>query len=228
MTRPFIEDFRRRRSQVRRYMSVVAKADRETEASGGREMDLARLHVLRAGTFLILYNLIEASARGALDGIHDALISGRVPFGDLTPSLRREVVKGFRRKQDPEDHVGLVEMPIDFVAMSLDADHQFSGNVDAKLIRKIATTYGFSDATETTRTRDGADLLTIKNARNDLAHGLKTYDEIGRNYSARNMIEIGFRSLLYVENIIHNIDSYIDSAGYRISNQVDESQFELF
>lgn len=215
MTRAFVEDFQRRRSQVRRYLSVVSRADRETRAGGGRPVDLARLHVLRAGTFLILYNLVEASARGALDEVHDVMISGRVAFGDLSPSLRREVVKGFRRKSDPDDHVGLIDMPIDFVAMSLDADHQFSGNVDAKLIRKIAGTYGFSHATDRAVTHDGADLLTIKDVRNDLAHGLKTYDEVGRAYAARALLEIGIRSLAYVEGILKNVEDYLDASGFR-------------
>ena len=214
MTRAFVEDFRRRRSQVRRYLSVVAKADRETQAGGGRPVDLARVHVLRAGTFLILYNLIEASARGALDGVHDTMIGQRVAFGSLSPSLRREVVKGFRRKKDPDDHVLLADMPIDFVAMSLDADHQFSGNVDARLIRKIAGTYGFSHYTDEARTRDGADLLTIKDVRNDLAHGLKTYDEIGRDYSARSLLEISVRSLAYIKAILDNVDDYLEASGY--------------
>ncbi|WP_288586510.1 MAE_28990/MAE_18760 family HEPN-like nuclease [uncultured Methylobacterium sp.] len=214
MTRPFIDDFQRRRAQVRRYLSVVSKADREAEAAGNRAVDLARLHVLRAGTFLILYNLIEASARGALDEIHDTMISGRVRFDDLTPSLRREVVKGFRRKQDPDDHIGLVDMPIDFVAMSLDADHQFSGNVDAKLIRKIAGVYGFSHETNRDVTRNGSDLLTIKDVRNDLAHGLKTYDEVGRAYSARSLLEIGIRSMSYVQHILGNVEKYLEDTGY--------------
>ena len=215
MTRAFVEDFQRRRSQVRRYLSVVAKAARQTKAGGGRPVDLARLHVLRAGTFLILYNLIEASARGALDEVHDVMIGSRVAFGDLSPSLRREVVKGFRRKQDPDDHVGLVDMPIDFVAMSLDSEHQFSGNVDARLVRKIAGTYGFSHATDRDLTRDGADLLTIKDVRNDLAHGLKTYDEVGRAYAARALLGIGMRSMAYVEGILRNVEDYLDAAGYR-------------
>lgn len=214
MTRTYVDDFRRRRSQVRRYLSVVSKADRETEAGGNRALDLSRLHVLRAGTFLILYNLIEASARGAIDEIHDAMISNRVRFDDLSPSLRREVVKGFRRKQDPDDHLGLIDMPIDFVAMSLDADHQFSGNVDAKLIRKIAGTYGFSHATNRDITRNGADLLTIKDVRNDLAHGLKTYDEVGRAYTARALLEIGVRSLAYVQAILGNVEDYLEASGY--------------
>lgn len=215
MSYPFLEDFARRRSQVRRYLAVVSRTEREVRLGGNRKLDVDRLHVLRAGTFLILYNLVEASARAALEAIHDAMSSNRVPFSALNAGIRREVVKGFKRNAKADKHAGMVDVPVEFVSVSLDIEYHFSGNVDARLIASIAGCYGFSSTTDSARTRGGKDLRTVKDNRNDLAHGLVSYDEVGRNYTARDLIDIVFRTNLYVEDILQNVAEYLDVQGYR-------------
>lgn len=210
----FWDDYHSRRSQVRRYLAVVMWAERKMRIGGGRKMETDRLHVLRAGTFLILYNLVEASARGALDAIYDTMLTNRIRFEDLNAEIRREVVKGFIRNAKPDVHAMMTDVPVEFVAASLDAEHHFSGNVDARLIRNIAKSYGFSVDTDMARTRGGQDLLTVKNHRNDLAHGAKTYDEVGRNFTARELLEIGLRTMAYVEGILANVRDYLEKGGY--------------
>lgn len=212
MSYPFEDDYRRRRLQVRRYFALVSSTER-SEPSVKIEVD--RLRILRAGSFLIVYNLIEATARASLQAIHDDIAAKRVPFHDLNDGIRREVVKGFKRNGKPEKHCEMTDLPVDIVSASLDVEHHFSGNVDAKLLKSIAKLYGFSIVADKARTRDGADLLTIKTTRNDLAHGDKTYDDIGKNYTARDLLEIGMRSLAYMEVFIGSVSEYLKTETYR-------------
>lgn len=214
MNLPLIEDFDKRREQVKRYLALVSSAERQALLGASRKIDLDRLHILRAGTFLILYNLIEASARGALEAIHEDMAAKRVKFGQLSPILRREVVKGFKRKANPDSHSDLIDLPVDFVAAALDVDHHFSGNVDSKLIRKIAEIYGFSTCTDNSLTNNGADLLQIKSNRNDLAHGDKTYDEVGRNVTVRDLIGVSLRSTAFMSQMLGNVQDYVTNQGY--------------
>lgn len=215
MTYFFQNDFQRRRSQVKRYFAVVSSAERRLRLSGAKQIETDRLHVLRAGTFLILYNLVEASSRAALQEIHDTMAAQRVPFAELNIGIRREVIKGFKRNGDPDTHVIMADLPVDFVSASLDVEYHFSGNVDAKLIRGLAMVYGFSSTTDNSITRGGNDLLTVKNLRNDLAHGDKTYDEVGRSHTTRDLLEIGVRTIAYVSSILDNVAKYLDEQGYR-------------
>ena len=211
----FLEDFAHRRSQVRRYLAVVSRTEREVRLNGNRKLDTDRLHVLRAGTFLILYNLVEASARAALEAIHDAMSSERVPFSALNAGIRRVVIKGFKRNADVDKHAEMVDVPVEFVSVSLDIEYHFSGNVDSRLIGKIAERYGFSSQTEYVMTQGGKDLKSVKDNRNDLAHGLVSYDEIGRKYTTRDLIGVVYRTILYVENILSNVADYLDAKGYK-------------
>ncbi len=91
---------------------------------------------------------------------------------------------------------------------------KLSGNVDARLIRSLGNAYGFSCHTNPTSTWKGSDLVTIKDIRNDLAHGLKTYEDVGKEYPAKELLAITRRSLSFMREITVNIDDFLDNKHY--------------
>lgn len=213
MTQIFLSDFEERRLHVRRYLAVVTKAEREY----GRNRIAAvegRLLVLRAGTFLVLYNLIEATTRGAIEAIHDKITTTSVPFSSLTLSLRMEVIRLFKRAANPAKDHTLDDFPAAFVAVALDQGFTLLGSVDAKAIRELGECYGFSTATEKPLTWGGRDLLTIKRNRNDLAHGVKTFEEVGRDMPALELLLLARRSMHYMGQVLSNIADYLDKKDY--------------
>lgn len=214
MTANFVADFANRRRQVRHYVLSVALAERATLIGSASRSSEGRLLTLRAGTFLVLYNLVEASTRGAMEAIHDRIVTEQIPFERLAEPLRREVVRRFRAHADPSIHYAMSDLPSAFVGVALDCSVELAGNVDAKAIREIAQTYGFSCVTNKDYTRNGADLLTIKTNRNDLAHGNKTFEEVGRDYPAGDLTALARRSMAYIDGILGNVAAYIDAADY--------------
>lgn len=213
MTYTFLQDFEDRKRQVRHYLAVVGKSERETGMGASRVQE-GRLLTLRAGTFLILYNLVEASTRGAIEAIHDKITSSEAPFPLLTVSLRTEVVRLFKKEADPSTNHTMDDFPSAFVAIALAHGTKLSGNVDAKAIREIGECYGFSHRTETQLTRDGSDLVIIKRNRNDLAHGRKTFEEIGRDHTATELLLLARRSMRYMDGILNNVASYLEGELY--------------
>ena len=213
MTYAFLRDFEDRKRQVRHYLAVVTRQERSAGIGASRVQE-GRLLTLRAGTFLILYNLIEASTRGAIEAIHDQITTNESPFTLLTISLRREIVRLFKKEADPSNSHTFDDFPSAFVAIALAHGMELSGNVDARLIRKIGDTYGFSHATRTSLTRDGSDLVTIKTNRNDLAHGRKTFEEIGRDHPTRDLLFLARRSMKYMDDILANVANYLDKEHY--------------
>ncbi|WP_375515155.1 MAE_28990/MAE_18760 family HEPN-like nuclease, partial [uncultured Nostoc sp.] len=101
----------------------------------------------------------------------------------------------------------------DIIQSGFNRDDLFSGNVDAKEIKIIAKLYGFSVITDKD-TRDGIDLLSIKKNRNDLAHGVMSFKEVGQNTSAENLVEISERVTKYLRQILENIDEYLVNQQY--------------
>lgn len=211
---PFQSEFAERRQQVKRYVSVVMAEERRLVSGTSSFVLIQRQNVLKAGTFLILYNLVEATARSAIDAIHDDMISRKVKFEELRLPLRSEVIRGFKRRSNPETHKNLIDIPVSLVAASLDTEHSFSGNVDARMLRDIGEVYGFSTASDQARTRNGADLLTIKTNRNDLAHGRKTYEEVGRAYSSKEVLSLALRATFFIDALVANVAEHINQRKY--------------
>lgn len=85
----------------------------------------------------------------------------------------------------------------------------FSGNVDARKIRDTATEYGFSHLTDYAKTGHGLDLLIIKSNRNDLAHGYKSFAEVGKEETADELLEIKKKTVSYLREILQNIEQYL-------------------
>lgn len=90
----------------------------------------------------------------------------------------------------------------------------FSGNIDSKLIRETAKKYGFSSQTNYENTTNGEDLYLVKNNRNDLAHGIKSFAEVGNQKGADELIEIKNKVVQYLKEILTNIQVYIDNQEY--------------
>jgi hypothetical protein len=214
MSAAFLAEFEDRRRQVRHYLAIVLAAERRAAIGKVSKAHERRLLTLRAGSFLLLYNLIEATIRGAIDAIHDQIVTERVSFELLTLEMRKEVMRRFILDATPAKHHTMVEFPIEFVAIALDQGIKLAGNVDARLIRKLSSVYGFSSATSADRTWNGSDLRTVKDKRNALSHGFQSYEDIGRDYPAGELLAITRRSLAYISEILKNISTYLDDQQY--------------
>jgi hypothetical protein len=71
MSHAFIHDLSDRKRQVRHYMLIVASEERSAKFGAlGRVQEVDYLPF--AGGFLILYNLIEATIRGAIEAVYSS------------------------------------------------------------------------------------------------------------------------------------------------------------
>lgn len=209
-----VDDFEDRRRQVRHYLAIVLGSERAAGGSSATITQERRLLTLRAGTFLIFYNLIEASTRAAIEAIHDRIITDQEPFERLIPCLRREAVKRFKKHAKPDVHHTMNSFPAAFVAVALASSTEISGNVDARVIRELGAIYGFSCETTKEITWNGSDLLTIKTTRNDLGHGRKSFEEVGRDYPAVALLAMSRRALPFMRTILLNVTEYLDEKRY--------------
>ena len=214
MTSALLTDFESRRRQIRHYLAIVSSVENGVALGKPTRAQERRLVTLRAGTFLLAYNLIEATTRGALDAIHDQIITERVSFSDLTPSLRTEAVRLFKKHADEAVKYSPSDFSFEFVEVGMSAEIKLSGNVDARYLREIAQCYGFSSETDKQATWGGTDLLTIKTIRNDLAHGARTFEEVGRNYPYPELLRLTRRATFYMRDILNNVAQYLDKKLY--------------
>ncbi|MEE9385398.1 MAG: MAE_28990/MAE_18760 family HEPN-like nuclease [Nannocystaceae bacterium] len=92
----------------------------------------------------------------------------------------------------------------------LDTFRLFSGNVDAKKIRETAKAYGFSDK----GCVDGQVLRQVKEHRNDLAHGVESFQDLGKELAAEQLRGLAVTVLWYLRSVLGNVETYLSTQAY--------------
>jgi len=124
------------------------------------------------------------------------------------------VIKNFKDRNTDKLLPIVTNISTDIVSKCFDSEKLISGNLDAKEIRKIAKSYGFSYETNARITKDGNKLLTVKNKRNDLAHGISSFCDCGKDYTIEELLKIKQEIIFYLKEILQNIEQYINTESY--------------
>ena len=82
--------------------------------------------------------------------------------------------------------------------------------MDARELRETAKRMGVPDRVN----RDGTRLLEIKRNRNDLAHGHKSFLEIGKDTSPDDLIGHVSEAFWYMRGVLGNFCDYLDQKKY--------------
>lgn len=224
-------DFQERCDEINRYFEflekIITRSGKILYSDGKSEnIDSILIKTLKANGFLLLYNLAESSIKQAIQAIFEEIIKDNVKYEDAKEEIRKEFVK-FMKKVNANDFVFSVNnLSEDLISYCLSVKQQptdtqpqyikelFSGNVHADTVRKLAEKYGFSFATNPRLTNNGRALQTVKDKRNDLAHGVFSFQAIGKDYTIEDLIKMKKQVLAYLEQILDNIEQYINKKEF--------------
>lgn len=222
MTSFLFQDFNERCQEVSKYFVLLKNLEQETiKLSMGKNdkprtkvVDSDLLKTLKASAFLLLYNLAESTMRNAIQAIFDELGSKKVSFDEIRPELKTIVLQNIKKRNPDKIKSKITAIALDIITVGFNKEELFSGNIDGKLIKKTAKQYGFSHETDYQKTKNGEDLLTVKSNRNDLAHGIKSFAEVGKEQTADELIQIKDKVIRYLRQILQNIESYLAQQQY--------------
>lgn len=223
MTISLFQDFNERSREVSKYFIFLKTLEQGTtklsmEGMKGkskiRTIDSELERTLKASGFVLLYNLIESTMRNAIEAIFDELNSQGVSFDKVRPEIKKIVLKNLKKCHPDKILENITILSVDIISAGFDKEELFSGNIDGKLIKNIANEYGFSCKTDPIKTGNGSDLLTIKSNRNDLAHGIKSFTEVGREKSADELLAIKNKVVKYLRQILLNLEIYLINQEY--------------
>lgn len=150
--------------------------------------------ILRSSFFLMLYNCVESTVTNCLRAICDAIKAENCKYSELTNEVQTVVVESYdylvsSKPTSHENHIGyLIESLGVFcfsypITLTLDnvihstSQSTFSGSLDTKEIRKHFSRFGI----------DLSDLkcdclVTVRDKRNQLAHGELSFLECSKDY----------------------------------------------
>ncbi len=232
MTSVLIQDFTERAKEVSKYFIFLKSLEQGTtklsmgvkiDKSRIKEIDPELMKTLKASGFLLLYNLVEATMSNIIEAIFDKLKSERISYDEIRPELKKVVLRNLKKRNVSDIHLNIAVISIDIINAGFNKKDLFSGNLDGKEIIKTAKEYGFSYVTDHSKTGNGNDLSTIKDNRNNLAHGVKSFAEIGRDKTADELLEMKNKVIRYLKQILQNIEIYLDNEEYLDSSAVKSS-----
>jgi len=185
-----------------------------------KKLDIDTQRILKANGFLILYNLVESTIKKSIGAIYKAMLVDGLSYKDIREELKDIWIKNnYTNYKDANDNnfkafiKTILKDVLDEVTLKLDSDKiPISGNVDAKKIRLLGQSYGFSCSTR--KKNHGGRLHIVKIERNSLAHGDISFAECGGNHTVEDLVSIKKEVITYVRAILNNIKKYIDKGEY--------------
>ena len=89
-----------------------------------------------------------------------------------------------------------------------------SGNIDATVVREICKLHGVSSKVEK-NAKGGEALGGIVKKRNSLAHGDESFEEVGRQFVAADLVLKKQEIVLYMRGILRNLEKFAKSKKYK-------------
>lgn len=211
-------DFTTRAEEVRRYFQFLREFGDKRVAFTHPPAGVAPLtaadqdalfKTLKANGFLLLYNLVESTLKNAIEAIFDEFKGQGVSFDSCRNEVRRIVLSNLKRHDVDKILPSLSSISVDVVVATFRKEDLFSGNVDARKIREIAGDYGFLSPS-----KKSDELLTVKTNRNDLAHGVKSFADVGRDYDVDRLEKIMSEVITFLEVLLVNVTAFITTRAY--------------
>ncbi len=187
-----------------------------------KTIDSELTKMLKANGFLLLYNLVESSIKKSIEEIYNSLSKENVPYKKVTDEIKKKWIEEKYKNFKDQDYVAekifnaIKIIEDDIITLTFNSKRFFKGNIDSKKIRNISRLYGFSSKAHYS-TKDGEKLFLVKNRRNDLAHGLVSFCDCGKDYSIEQMLEIKKQVVSYLRSILKNVHLFILDKKYLIS-----------
>ncbi|RDL28810.1 hypothetical protein DA099_17225 [Photobacterium damselae] len=196
--------------------SIIVHPDNEEEHRS-YSYDSRLISTLSGVISLMTYNQIESTMRGCLEALYDDMTDNNIHYHDLKVDIQKTILDGIV-KNYPNGNLlhGKVgaELTKKLPLASLNIRKVFNGNIDSQKIYKIRDTYGISFSVNPAL-RNGVEITSFKDARNDLAHGNISFSKYGNDNPYTEVIDKSGRVSGYLRAIISGFDSYIEEKKYK-------------
>ena len=218
-----ILDFNTRVEEVNKYFNFLEQLSTENtklavlENNGEhriKPIDSELEKTLKANGYLLLYNLVESTMRNAIEAIFEELKSSRVSFNSLRIEVKKIVLYNFKNRSPKNVHSRITDISTDIIKAGFNRRKLFSGNVNREQITKTAREYGFSYDTDHAKTKHGENLDAVMENRNDLAHGNKSFADVGKEVTIEDILQIKDEVVEYLRQILINIENYLENQEY--------------
>lgn len=220
--RAFTQEYDKRKSEIDSYIDLLdAMSNDGTKITDFDEnttvITVQQQKVCKASCYLLIYNLVEATVMNGVQSIYNRIQDEGLDFSSIMDLLKKVWwhSKGESLTSTPKGE--LIETVYNYYCETNSGTNLnfnnfvsgVSGNMDADGIRNVCHKYGI-DAVS-----DGRHLGNVKQYRNWLAHGNKSFSDIGQDVTVTQLREIKSNVFAFLDEYVNNVNTYLDNGRYK-------------
>ena len=185
----------------------------------------SKIDTLRSTTYLLLYNLIESTVYNSVVSVFDEISDKGLKYFDIVEDVQKYWLNNLYKHDDKKKKETIIETIMN-VAIQIFNDTiilasneiNYGGSLDAQTIFATANSMRI-DIGNLHRIYDknkhGQTLLEIKQKRNWLAHGEKSFIEVGSTSSFMQLQEAKDYVFVFLGEFIAAVETYITDQKYK-------------
>jgi hypothetical protein len=188
------------------------------------------VHVMKAGVFLHLYNLIESTVTNGLKYIAEEIKATKTVFLDLNSSWRKAWATSVMKLDDEElthdsrlaGALRLCEAVAEGKGIEIQTRFKVGG-LDDKTIEGLVDRYGISLSVRP-KIRTGIKhqvhdklgfLELVRKRRNELAHGHGSFADIGKDYTTTELVKWSWLTYQYLKEVLASFEVHVVAQLFR-------------
>lgn len=222
------DEFEERKEEIDCYYKFLRQVTSQTYSLKNRRnkkdicLDSRIQKMLKANSFLLLYNLIESTVKNSVQFICQEIMKENIQYSSLVEGLQKQWVKVHTRQhlQSPNDlklREGIkyiIDKTLkEFIQFEENYKIQYQDNIDADVMRAIAKDFGFKlDFAKSLK--GGYRTGEIRVKRNFLAHGNITFSDCGQNLSMEDLTAYKNDTYKVLKKFLCVIKTYLDKKKY--------------
>ena len=210
--------FEARRNELTLFLRHLTTVESSTEFS------LDFCNILYSNALLMMYNLVEATVIGGILEIYDA-VKGSEHNYRLVSSKIQSVWFSYKFNQvyDRNAHHNSYKEKAQQIIDAILNDHvlelnryaiNVEGNLDAQIIRNVCDAHGIR-FTPPRGSRGGVKIAEVRDLRNALAHGGKSFVECGRDFTLADLKKITEEIEKFLEGLLDGMSEYYDNQKWK-------------
>ena len=189
------------------------------------QINSSKVDTLRSTTYLLLYNLIESTVYNSVISIFDEINDKGLKYFDIVEDVQKYWLNNLYKHDDKKKKETIIETIMNVAnqifkntIVLASNEINYGGSLDAKTIFataksmkiEIGNVHKIYD-----KNKHGQTLMEIKQKRNWLAHGEKSFIEVGSKSSLEELKEAKSNVLDFLSEFISAVESYISNQQYK-------------
>lgn len=205
----------------------ISAYDIEAKKEKTLAVNPSKVDILRSTSYLLLYNLIESTIYNSITSIFDEIKDNRLKYFDIIEDVQKYWLNNLYKHDDKKrkdtiiDTIMKVANQIFTDTLELASNEiNYGGSLDAQTIFATAKSMKINIGSIHRiydKNTHGQTLIDIKQKRNWLAHGEKSFIEVGSSTTFLQLLETKTYIYEFLNTFITAVEDYITNKHYKIS-----------